>query len=57
MGITTGALESLGPTEVQASYGDVAVSRAASGFDIVSCRLKFSWSLASQRFPAARNRS
>lgn len=52
IGITTGALESLGATQVEASYGDVAMSRASHGFDTISCRLHFSWSLASQRLPA-----
>lgn len=58
IGITTGALESLGASDVQAAYGDVVVSRATNGFDTITCRFSFTWSLARQTLPAtSRGRS
>jgi len=45
LGVLTGALESLGAKDIEASYRDVDVTGSASGFDTVSCHADFTWNL------------
>jgi hypothetical protein len=46
IGIVSGALDSLGATDIEASYGDVKVDGSSAGFEVVSCREDFKWLLA-----------
>lgn len=45
LGIFIGTLESLGATDVEASYRDLTVSGSRDGLDLVSCRGEFKWRL------------
>ena len=48
LGITSGALESLGATAVEGSYDQVVKSGSLQGQDLVTCRAHLKWSLAQQ---------